>query len=299
MIVSAMMMNGQDNQMYLTLNNGVKMPQFGLGVYSIPAGEVTYNSVLTALKAGYRHIDTAHAYQNERSVGQAVRESGISRDSIWITSKLWPNEYGEGKTLQAIDRMLKRLGVDYIDLVYFHQPVGDYLGGWKEMEQALEMGKVRAIGISNFDVNDSIFNSLVESARIKPQIMQIECHPYAQRKHWQEMVKKHDMKIECWFPLGGRDSRGAIIRDPVINEIAKAHNKSAVQVIIRWHLQEGFSVIPGSSNPAHIRENVDVFDFSLTDAEMQQIRSLDKESRFFNMPYEDQKRMFGGFELVD
>ena len=299
MIVSAMMMNGQDNQMYLTLNNGVKMPQFGLGVYSIPAGEVTYNSVLTALKAGYRHIDTAHAYQNERSVGQAVRESGISRDSIWITSKLWPNEYGEGKTLQAIDRMLKRLGVDYIDLVYFHQPVGDYLGGWKEMEQALEMGKVRAIGISNFDVNDSIFNSLVESARIKPQIMQIECHPYAQRKHWQEMVKKHDMKIECWFPLGGRDSRGAIMRDPVINEIAKAHNKSAVQVIIRWHLQEGFSVIPGSSNPAHIRENVDVFDFSLTDAEMQQIRSLDKESRFFNMPYEDQKRMFGGFELVD
>ncbi len=299
MIVSAMMMKGQDNQMYLTLNNGVKMPQFGLGVYSIPAGEVTYNSVLTALKAGYRHIDTAHAYQNERSVGQAVRESGISRDSIWITSKLWPNEYGEGKTLQAIDRMLKRLGVDYIDLVYFHQPVGDYLGGWKEMEQALEMGKVRAIGISNFDVNDSIFNSLVESARIKPQIMQIECHPYAQRKHWQEMVKKHDMKIECWFPLGGRDSRGAIMRDPVINEIAKAHNKSAVQVIIRWHLQEGFSVIPGSSNPAHIRENVDVFDFSLTDAEMQQIRSLDKESRFFNMPYEDQKRMFGGFELVD
>lgn len=299
MIVSAMMMNGQDNQMYPTLNNGVKMPQFGLGVYSIPAGEVTYNSVLTALKAGYRHIDTAHAYQNERSVGQAVRESGISRDSIWITSKLWPNEYGEGKTLQAIDRMLKRLGVDYIDLVYFHQPVGDYLGGWKEMEQALEMGKVRAIGISNFDVNDSIFNSLVESARIKPQIMQIECHPYAQRKHWQEMVKKHDMKIECWFPLGGRDSRGAIMRDPVINEIAKAHNKSAVQVIIRWHLQEGFSVIPGSSNPAHIRENVDVFDFSLTDAEMQQIRSLDKESRFFNMPYEDQKRMFGGFELVD
>lgn len=299
MIVSAMMMNGQGNQMYLTLNNGVKMPQFGLGVYSIPAGEVTYNSVLTALKAGYRHIDTAHAYQNERSVGQAVRESGISRDSIWITSKLWPNEYGEGKTLQAIDRMLKRLGVDYIDLVYFHQPVGDYLGGWKEMEQALEMGKVRAIGISNFDVNDSIFNSLVESARIKPQIMQIECHPYAQRKHWQEMVKKHDMKIECWFPLGGRDSRGAIMRDPVINEIAKAHNKSAVQVIIRWHLQEGFSVIPGSSNPAHIRENVDVFDFSLTDAEMQQIRSLDKESRFFNMPYEDQKRMFGGFELVD
>ena len=176
------------NQTYLTLNNGVQMPQFGLGVYSIPAGEVTYNSVMTALKAGYRHIDTAHAYHNERSVGQAVKDSGISRDSIWITSKLWPNEYGEGKTLAAIDRMLGRLGLEYIDLVYFHQSIGDYVGGWREMEQALESGKVRAIGISNFDVTDSIWNSLVETARIKPQIVQIECHPYAQRRHWREMA---------------------------------------------------------------------------------------------------------------
>lgn len=292
-------MEAQNNQTYLTLNNGVQMPQFGLGVYSIPAGEVTYNSVLTALKAGYRHIDTAHAYQNERSVGQAIKDSGISRDSIWVTSKLWPNEYGEGKTLKAIDRMLKRLDVDYIDLVYFHQPVGDYIGGWKEMEKALESGKVRSIGISNFDVNDSIFNSLVETARIKPQIMQIECHPYAQRKYWREMAAKHNMKIEAWFPLGGRDSRGEIMRDKTINEIAKAHGKTAVQVIIRWHIQEGTSVIPGSSNPNHIRENINVFDFALTDAEMQQIRSLDKEKRYFNMSYEDQKRWFGGYELND
>lgn len=300
MILSSItIMNAQNNQTKLTLNNGVEMPQFGLGVYSIPEGEATYNSVLTALQAGYRHIDTAHAYQNERSVGRALRDSGVDRKEVWITSKLWPNEYGEGKTLQAIDRMLNRLGLDYIDLVYFHQPVGDYLGGWKEMEQALESGKVRAIGISNFDVSDSIFNSLVETARIKPQIMQIECHPYAQRKHWQEMVKKHDMKIECWFPLGGRDSRGAILRDETINQIAQAHGKSAVQVIIRWHIQEGFSVIPGSSNPAHIRENINVFDFALTDAEMDAIRNLDKEARYFNMPYETQKRMFGGYQLVD
>lgn len=188
------------NQMYLTLNNGVQMPQFGLGVYSIPAGEVTYNSVMTALKAGYRHIDTAHAYHNERSVGQAVKDSGISRDSIWITSKLWPNEYGEGKTLAAIDRMLGRLGLEYIDLVYFHQSIGDYVGGWREMEQALESGKVRAIGISNFDVTDSIWNSLVETARIKPQIVQIECHPYAQRRHWREMAAKHDIKLSAGSP---------------------------------------------------------------------------------------------------
>ena len=289
-IIGLTMMKAQNNQTYLTLNNGVRMPQFGLGVYSIPAGEVTNNSVATALKCGYRHIDTAHAYRNEQSVGQAIKDSGISRDSIWVTSKLWPNEYGEGKTLKAIDRMLGRLGLEYIDLVYFHQSIGDYVGGWKEMEKALEMGKVRAIGISNFDVNDSIWNSLVETARIKPQIVQIECHPYAQRRHWQEMVAKHDIKIECWFPLGGRDSKGEILRDPVINQIAKAHGKTAAQVIIRWHIQEGFSVIPGSSNPAHIQENIEVFDFELSEAEMQQMRALDKEARYFNMPYEDQKR---------
>ena len=292
-------MNSQNKQTYLTLNNGVRMPQFGLGVYSIPAGDVTYNSVKTALECGYRHIDTAHAYQNEASVGKAIKDSGIERDSVWVISKLWPNEYGEGKTLKAIDRMLGRLGLEYVDLVYFHQSIGDYVGGWKEMEKALEMGKVRAIGISNFDVNDSIWNSLVETARIKPQIVQIECHPYAQRRHWQEMAEKHDIKIECWFPLGGRDSKGEILRDSTINEIARAHGKTAAQVIIRWHLQEGFSVIPGSSNPAHIRENIEVFDFALTDAEMQQIRSLDKEARYFNMPYEDQKKWFMQWNPTD
>ena len=148
-LLNTIVMNGQNNQMELTLNNGVQMPQFGLGVYSIPAGDVTYNSVLTALKAGYRHIDTAHAYQNERSVGQAVKDSGIDRDSIWITSKLWPNEYGEGKTLKAIDRMLNRLGLKYIDLVYFHQSMGDYTGGWKEMEKAMTFHN-RTILTENF-----------------------------------------------------------------------------------------------------------------------------------------------------
>ena len=292
-------MEAQVNQTYLTLNNGVQMPQFGLGVYSIPDGDVTYNSVLTALKCGYRHIDTAHAYQNERSVGKAVKESGVPREEIWITSKLWPNEYGEGKTLKAIDRMLGRLGVEYVDLMYFHQPVGDYMGGWQEMEQALEMGKVRAIGISNFDASDSIWNSLVEHCRIVPQIVQIECHPYAQREHWQQMAAKHDIKIECWFPLGGRDSKGEILRDPVIGEIARAHGKSAAQVIIRWHLQKGFSVVPGSSNPKHIQENIEALNFALTTDEMERIHQLNKEKRYFNMPYEDQVKWFGQWNQTD
>ena len=286
-------------QPYLTLNNGVKMPQFGLGLYMIAEGDEAYNSVKTALENGYRHFDCAHAYQNERSLGRAIKDNGVPRDSIWITSKLWPNEYGEGKTLKAIDRMLGRLGLEYIDLVYFHQPMGDFVGGWKEMEQALAMGKVRAIGISNFDVSDEIFDSLINSAKVKPQIMQIECHPYAQRKHWQERCAAEGIQIECWFPLGGRESKGEILRDPVINEIAQAHGKSAAQVIIRWHLQEGFSVIPGASNPAYIKENIEVFDFALSNVEMAKIRALNKEKRYFNMSYEEQVKWFSQWNPTD
>lgn len=292
-------MKANAQQPYLTLNNGVEMPQIGLGLYMIPEGDVAYNSVMAALESGYRHFDCAHAYQNERSLGRAIKDSGVPRDSLWITSKLWPNEYGEGKTLKAIERMLGRLGLEYIDLVYFHQPMGDYVGGWKEMEMALSMGMVKAIGISNFDANDSIFDELIASAKVKPQIMQIECHPYAQRKHWQERCAAEGIQIECWFPLGGRDSKGEILRDKTINEIAEAHGKSAAQVIIRWHMQEGFSVIPGSSNPAHIKENIDVLDFALSNVEMQHIRALDKESRYFNMPLDEQRKWFGQWNPTD
>lgn len=305
-----MTMNAQ--QTFLTLNNGVRMPQFGLGLYMIPDGEGTaggrsnsgaennaYNSVRTALAEGYRHFDCAHAYQNERSLGRALKDSGVERDSLWVTSKLWPNEYGEGKTLRAIDRMLSRLGLEYIDLVYFHQPMGDYIGGWREMEQALESGKVRAIGISNFDASDEIFDSLISSARVKPQIMQIECHPYAQRRHWQERCAQEGIQIECWFPLGGRESKGEILRDPVIRRIAEAHGKSAAQVIIRWHLQEGFSVIPGTSNPDYIKENIAVFDFALSNVEMAAIRALDKEKRYFTMPLDEQRKWFSQWNPTD
>ena len=283
----------------VTLNNGVQMPQFGLGTYQLAEGDEAYNSVLTALKEGYRHIDTAHAYQNERSVGRAIKDSGVAREEIWVTSKLWPNEYGEGKTLKAIDRMLGRLGLEYIDLVYFHQPVGDYVGGWKEMEKALETGKVRAIGISNFDVNDEIFNSIVLTAKVKPQVMQLECHPYAQRTYWQKKLKEHNIQAESWFPLGGRESKGELLRDPILNEIAKAHGKTAAQVIIRWHLQEGFSVIPGTSNPAYIKENIESLDFQLSEEEMNKIRGLNKEKRYFNMPYEDQVKWFSQYNPQD
>ena len=275
------------------LNNGILMPQFGLGTFLQPSDSVCEQSCLTALKAGYRHIDTAHAYNDEAGVGRAVKESGIPREEIWVTSKLWPNEYGEGKTAQAIDAMLERMQLDYIDLLYVHQPVGDFVGAWKDMEKAVAAGKVRALGISNFDANDEVFNRIMEAATIKPAVLQMECHPYAQRLAVREKAKTHNIQVECWFPLGGAMSNGALLKDPTILEIAKAHGKTAAQVILRWHIQEGFSVIPGASNPDYIKENIDIFDFTLTDDEMAEMRGLNKERRFFNMSLSDVERMVG------
>lgn len=277
----------------LKLNNGMEMPQFGIGTFTLPNDETTVELLIQALRRGYRHIDTAHAYRNEQSVGRAIRESGVPREEIWLTSKLWTNEYGEGKTAKAIDDMLQRLGVDYIDLVYLHQPVGDYTGAWRDLEKAVQEGKVRAIGISNFDYNERVFSDIVDCMKIKPAVMQIECHPYAQRKQWQKKLKENHIALECWYPLGGRASSGALLKDSVICAIANAHGKTAAQVIIRWHIQEGFSVIPGIDDPKYIDENIRALDFALSDEEMNAIRALDKEQRFFNMTYEEACRRFG------
>lgn len=273
------------------LNDGILMPQFGLGTFLQPSDEVCRQSCLTALKAGYRHIDTAHAYNDERGVGQAVKESGIPRSEIWITSKLWPSEYGEGKTLEAIDKMLTRLQTDYIDLLYVHQPVGDFVGAWRDMEKAVAMGKVRALGISNFDANDEVFEKIMTESRVKPAVLQIECHPYAQRLAMREKVKPYAIQVECWFPLGGAMSNGALLKDSTIMKIAEAHGKTPAQVILRWHIQEGFSVIPGASNPDYIKENIQIFDFALSGEDMAAIRSLNKEKRFFNATYEQVEEM--------
>lgn len=217
---------------------------------------------------------------------------------MWITSKIWPSEYGEGKTAEAIDKMLKRLDTDYIDLLYVHQPVGDFVGAWRDMERAVEAGKVRALGISNFDANDSVFNLIMKGVRIKPAVLQMECHPYAQRIAMREKAKANGIQVECWFPLGGAMSQGALLKDPTIQKIAEAHGKSAAQIILRWHIQEGFSVIPGATNPDYIKENIQIFDFELTDEEMQAMRSLNKEQRFFNVTYE-QVQQFGMSPMKD
>lgn len=283
----------------IQLNNGVLMPQFGLGTFMQPSDEVCEQSCLTALKAGYRHIDTAHAYNDERGVGRAVKKSGIPRSEIWITSKLWPTEYGEGKTMEAIDNMLSRLQTDYIDLLYVHQPVGDFVGAWRDMEKAVAMGKVRALGISNFDASDEVFERIMRESRVKPAVLQIECHPYAQRLVMREKARHYGIQVECWFPLGGAMSNGALLRDPVIVDIAKAHGKSAAQVILRWHIQEGFSVIPGASNPDYIHENIQIFDFELSEDEMARMRALNKEERFFNLSAADAEKFFMSVKLED
>lgn len=268
---------------YVKLNNGVEMPRFGLGTYNV-SNDDCKQAVATALKNGYRHFDTAQAYNNERGVGEAIKESGIPREQIWVTSKLWPTEYGEGKTLAAIDRMLERMGLEYLDLLYIHQPIGDYIGAWKDMEKAYEQGKIRALGISNCDAREEAFTTIVETMKIKPAIHQIECHPYAQRKAMRAKHEPYGIVTECWFPLGHGDKN--LLSDPTIGKIAQKHGKTIAQIIIRWHIDEGFSVIPGATNPDYIKENISIFDFKLDAEDMATMRSLDQEKRFYNMSIE-------------
>ena len=282
-------------QTYITLNDGTKIPQFGLGVYMIPEGEETYKAVFDALKMGVRHIDTAHAYQNERSVGQAVKDSGIPREDVWITTKLWPHEYGEGKTTVAIEKMLERLGTDYIDLLLLHQQFGDYLGAWKDMQKAVRAGKVKSIGISNFE--SERLEELCESAEIKLSVLQVECHPYYQQNALKKRIEKYGTVIESWYPIGHGDQ--GLINESVFTRLAEKYGKSNVQIILRWHIQEGTIVFPKTTNPQHMKDNFDIFDFELTANEMAEIRKLDCGKRFFNMTLAEQETNLGAWHPAD
>lgn len=282
-------------QTYITLNDGTKIPQFGLGVYQVPEGAETENAVLDALKMGVRHIDTAHAYQNERSVGKAVKASGIAREEIWITTKLWPHEYGEGKTAAAIDKMLARLDTDYIDLLLLHQQFGDYPGAWKDMEKAVKTGKVRSIGISNFE--SERLEELCEAATIKPSVLQVECHPYYQQNTLKERIAKYGTVIESWYPIGHGDK--GLIGEAIFTRLAEKYGKSNVQIILRWHIQAGNIVFPKTTNPQHMKDNFDIFDFELTADEMAEITALDNGKRFFNMTLTDQEKNLGAWKPAD
>jgi len=282
-------------QTYVTLNDGNRIPQYGIGMYMVPEGYETENTVKEALKTGVRHIDTAHAYQNERGVGKAVKESGIDRNDIWITTKLWPSEYGEGKSLTAIDKMLGRLDTDHIDLLLLHQQFGDYLGAWKDMEAAVRMGKVRSIGLANF--TSERLEELCGKATIKPAVDQVELHPYYQQAALKQQAARYGMVLESWYPLGHGDRR--LLEEPLFSKLAAKYGKSNVQIILRWHIQEGNIIFPKSTDPRHIRENFDIFGFSLAEDEMREIRLLEKGTRFFTMTLKQQEQYLGAWKPLD
>ncbi len=282
-------------QTFIKLNDGYEIPQFGIGVYQVPEGEMTINTVKNALKIGIRHIDTAHAYQNERSVGLSIKESGVAREKIWLTTKLWPSEYGEGKTSAAIDKMLKRLDTKYIDLLLLHQQFGDYIGAYKDMEKAVKDGRVKSIGLSNFE--SERLEEVLAIAKIPPSVLQVECHPYYQQNDLKKRIEKYGTIIESWYPIGHGDKN--LINEPLFSKLAKKYNKTNVQVILRWHIQEGTIVFPRSTNPVHIKENFEIFDFELSEDEMNEIRKLDSGKRFFNMTLEEQERNLGAWAPED
>lgn len=253
------------------LNDGNKIPSIGFGTFMLPADGTTYKTVKKAIELGIRHIDTATAYFNEQEVGQAVKDSFIEREDTWITSKLWLQDYAYEDAKKAIDLSLKRLGTDYMDLYLLHQPYGKVDEAWKALEEAKEEGKIRSIGVSN--MTPKLWKKWVPDFDSMPSVNQVEFNPYFQQNELKEILKEHDVKIQAWGPLGRGNAD--LLSDPVILEIAEKYDKNAGQIILRFENQEEIIVFPKSSNPERIRSNMDIFDFKLTDDEIQQIRQLD------------------------
>lgn len=258
---------------YAMLNNGVKMPMAGIGTFLLSPDEAEA-SVLSALQCGYRLIDTANAYVNEKAVGRAMKRSGLNREEIFLETKLWPSFYEQD---DAVDKTLARLDTDYIDLLLIHQPAGNYIAGYRQMEKAYKEGKVRAIGLSNF--NESQIREILEICEVRPSVLQTEVHPYSQEKALKQFLAQEGMVIQAWYPLGHGDK--ALINEPLFTELAQKYGKRNAQIILRWHIQDGNIVIPGSKNAEHIRDNFDLFDFSLSDEEMAKIAAMDQKKRYY------------------
>jgi diketogulonate reductase-like aldo/keto reductase len=275
----------------VTLNNGIKMPIVGIGMFTLTP-EQAESSVYSALTSGYKLIDTANAYNNEEGVGAGIARAGVPREDIFVTTKLWPTGYDDvGK---AVDETLERLGLEYIDLLLLHQPYGNYIAGYQGMEAAVAAGKVRSIGLSNF--NEESFAEIVEVASIMPAVLQVESNPWFHQKEMREFVKPYGTVMNAWFPLGGRGQTQAMFSEPTIVEIAEAHNVNPAQVVLRWHLRIGNIAIPGSTNPDHIRENISNFDFELTDAEMEKISAMDRGHGSFDFGGGGEVPDFDSFE---
>lgn len=256
---------------YVTLNDGNKIPAVGFGVFMIEPNGATYDAVKLALQAGYRHIDTAAAYFNESDVGKAVKDSGISRAEIFVTSKLWLQDHGYDAAKKAVDVSLKKLGLDYMDLYLIHQPYGDVLGAWKALEEAKRAGKIKSIGVSN--MSPKIYSELVPQFETLPAVNQVECNPNFQQKELRKLMDKDGVKLEAWYPLGHGNKN--LLQNPAILEMAQKYNKNAGQIILRFEVQEGFIILPKSTNPARIAGNINIFDFELTADEMEKIRTMD------------------------
>lgn len=263
---------------YVTLSNGVKMPILGYGVYQVTKEECE-RCVLDALKVGYRHIDTAQAYFNEEEVGSAIKKSGIPREEIFITTKVWIDNFGYENTKRSIDESLKKLQTDYIDLVLLHQPFYDIYGAWRALEELYGAGKIRAIGISNFYADRMVEFSAFN--RIKPMVNQMETHIFNQQKELKKWADKYDVRLEAWGPFG--EGRKGTFENPVLIKIGEKYGKTAAQVMLRWNIQRGVIVIPKSTHKERMEENFNVFDFVLSDEDMAEISALDKnESSFFS-----------------
>lgn len=259
---------------YVALNNGTRIPAVGIGTFMMQPEEAE-KAVLAALRNGYEMIDTANAYQNERAVGRAMKASGRAREEIYLSTKLWPSVYAEAD--RAIEETLARLDTDYIDLLYLHQPVGDYVGAYQAMKRAVAAGKVKSIGLSNFPIER--IRQVMTSCRMAPQLLQVEAHPYYPQDELKSYLKDMGTAIMAWYPLGHGDK--ALMEEPVFAELADKYGKSNAQIILRWHIQKGNVVIPGSKNEAHIKANRDIFDFALTADEMERIAAINKGVKYY------------------
>lgn len=278
---------------YVTLPNGVKMPQLGYGVFQVSPEECE-RCVLDALKVGYRLIDTAQSYGNEEGVGAAIKKSGIPREELFITTKMWLEWYGYEKTFEAVQESMRKLQTDYLDLVLLHMPYADIYGTWRALEELYDQGKIRAIGISNFYADRMV--DLATYARIKPMVNQLEMHPLNQQKEIRKWMDKYNIQIEAWAPIG--QGKGNLITNPILNEIGQKYGKSSAQVMLRWHMQNGVIAIPKSSHIERMEENLNIFDFELSGEDMEKIAAMDTATTSFFMHDEPEAvEMF--FRLID
>ena len=259
---------------YITLNNGMLCPAVGIGTFMLSPADAE-NSVREALKMGYSLVDTANAYVNERSVGRGMKESGVKREDVFLSTKLWPSEY---ENPDAVEETLERLGTDYVDLLYIHQPAGNWLAGYRQLEKAYREGRAKSIGISNFE--GKYIAELETKWEIVPQFIQAEAHPYFPQTELRRTLDRHGIRLMSWYPLGHGDK--SLQNEPVFAELGRKYGKTPAQVILRWHTQMGFAVIPGSRNTDHIRDNLEILDFTLTDGEMAEIAKLDRGERYYH-----------------